>query len=161
MARFDEAVVEARRSAEIWIKVATVHPHFESIQIAKTFRTLMQCEIANNHNDDAIENLRQALGLLQKPLEINPKPLAAVLSEMIDLAMDIDADAVARVVPSELLALLGSVDRPGVSGSIASGAEALPNLINPFWDAALLGELGIDYVMEACRRIFARQVRNG
>jgi hypothetical protein len=64
----------------------------------------MKCEIALGQNEAAIATLGRAFRLLVKPLNDYPKPLRQVMSELVDLALAVDGDAVARVVPSELLA---------------------------------------------------------
>jgi tetratricopeptide (TPR) repeat protein len=108
MGRLDEAVAEARLSVQIWTEVATARQNYESTQVAKTFRALMQCEIALNQNESAIETLKRGLRLLHIPLTVNPKPLQPIISELVNLALAIDADAVARVIPNELRRVLNN-----------------------------------------------------
>jgi tetratricopeptide (TPR) repeat protein len=106
MDRPDEAIVEARRSADIWTEIAALRQNFESTQVAKTLRALMKSEIALGQNQAAIVTLGRAFNLLRKPLDDNPRPLRPVMSELVDLALSVDAEAVAGVVPSELLAIV-------------------------------------------------------
>jgi hypothetical protein len=68
----------------------------------------MQCEIALNQNEPAIETLKRGLSLLHIPLTVNPKPLQPIISELVNLALAIDADAVARVIPIELHRVLSN-----------------------------------------------------
>ena len=68
----------------------------------------MECEIALNQNESAIETLKRGLSLLHMPLKVNPKPLQPIISELVNLALAIDADAVARVIPIELRRVLNN-----------------------------------------------------
>jgi hypothetical protein len=80
----------------------------ESTQVAQTLLALMQCEIALNQNESTIETLKRGLRLLHIPLTVNPKPLQPIISELVNLALAIDADAVARVIPNELRRVLNN-----------------------------------------------------
>jgi hypothetical protein len=110
MERLDEAADEARRAADIWVEIANDRQNYESIQIAKTFRILMKCEIALNRDGEAIAALKQAFILLRKPLEINPKLLRSLMLELIQISMALDKDAVASAVPDDLMTILKRVD---------------------------------------------------
>ena len=48
MNRLDEAAAEARRASALWMEVAALRQNYEPIQVAKSFRALMKCEIALN-----------------------------------------------------------------------------------------------------------------
>jgi tetratricopeptide (TPR) repeat protein len=104
MERLDQALADARRSVELWTEVAALLHHYVFVEAAKAFRTLMKCEIALGQNEAAIATLGRAFHLLVKPL--NDKRLRPVMSELVDLALAMDGDAVARVVPGELLAII-------------------------------------------------------
>ena len=106
MTKLEEALAEGRRSVEIWTEVSTLRQNYESVQFAKAFRALMKCEIALGQKAAAIETLGRAFDILRKPLNDNPKPLIPVMSELIDLASAVGHDSIARVVPSELLAVV-------------------------------------------------------
>jgi len=106
MERLDDAVAEALRSTEIWTEIATLRQNFESIQVAKAFRALIKCQLKLNQSEDAFASLGCVFELLRKPLSGNPRPLTKVLSELVDEIAAIDGDAVARVVPSDLLAIV-------------------------------------------------------
>ena len=108
MNKLEEALAEARCSVEIWTQVVTLRLNYESVQVAKAFRALMKCEIVLGQNEAAIITLGRAFDMLCKPLNDNPKPLSPVMSELVDLASAVDHDAVARAVPSELLAIVRS-----------------------------------------------------
>ena len=68
----------------------------------------MLCEIALNQTESAIETLKRGLSLLHIPLTVNPKPLQPIISELVNLALAIDADAVARAIPIELRRVLNN-----------------------------------------------------
>ena len=106
MTKLEEALAEGRRSVEIWTEVSTLRQNYELVQFAKAFRALMKCEIALGQNEAAIATLGRAFDILRKPLNDNPKPLRPVMSELVDLASAVDHDFIARVVPSELLAIV-------------------------------------------------------
>jgi hypothetical protein len=106
LGRLDYAVAEATRSAEIWTEVARLRHYFESIQVAKAFRVFINCQMELGQKDAAILSLGRVFELLNKPLIHNPKPFGQVMWEMVEKMMAIDADAVARAVPGELLAIL-------------------------------------------------------
>ena len=106
MERLDQALADARHSVETWIEVATQRQHYVFVEAAKAFRALMKCEIALGQNEAAIATLGRAFDTLCKPLNDNPKPLRPVMSELIDLVSAVDHDSIARVVPSELLAIV-------------------------------------------------------
>jgi tetratricopeptide (TPR) repeat protein len=102
----DDAVADARRSTEIWAEIATLRQSFESNQVAKAFRALIKCQLKLEQNEAASASLGRVFDLLRKPLHDNPKPLRQALLESIDLIVAVDRDAIGRVVPSELLAIV-------------------------------------------------------
>ena len=106
MERLDDAVAEAMRSTEIWTEIVTLRHNFESMQVAKAFRALIKCQLKLNQSEDAFASLGRMFELLRKPLSGNPRPLRKVLSELVDEIVAIDRDAVARVVPGDLLAVV-------------------------------------------------------
>ncbi|MFZ1894281.1 MAG: hypothetical protein WAU59_09430, partial [Rhodoplanes sp.] len=103
LGKLDEASVEARRSAEIWTELAKLRPNFESIQVAKAFRTLVKSEIALGQNESVIASLGRVYELLKNPWKKNPEALRVVLSEIVSLVTAIDSEAVRRIVPDDWL----------------------------------------------------------
>jgi tetratricopeptide (TPR) repeat protein len=103
----DEAVSEARRSVELWEEVAKLRPNHEALQVAKSFRVLMKCQIALGQQRAAIATLKRAFDVLRKPLIDNLRPLKPVMSELVDLGLTVDGDS-ARLVPTGLLQIVAS-----------------------------------------------------
>jgi hypothetical protein len=108
MEKLEEAAEQARKSAGIWTEIAKDRQNFEALQIAKTFRILITCEIALGQREAAISVIGKMFSLLRRPLEVNPKLLQPLLSEVVDLGRTIDGDAVVQAIPNDLLAILNS-----------------------------------------------------
>lgn len=104
--KLDQAVSEARLATQIWSEIAALRENYKSVQVAKTYRALMRCEIALAQTESALVTFGRAFDVLRKPLHDNPRALKLVMSELVDLALTIDADAVARAVPDHLLAVV-------------------------------------------------------
>ncbi|MEA2818441.1 MAG: hypothetical protein QOJ86_445 [Bradyrhizobium sp.] len=106
---FDQANVEAEQSTRLWVQGTALRPNFESVQAAKAFRALMRSEKALGKTKSVFETLGSAFNLLRKPLNDNPKPLRPVMSELVDLALSVDAERVRHVIPAELLTAVRGV----------------------------------------------------
>jgi tetratricopeptide (TPR) repeat protein len=104
--RLDEALGEACGSVEIWADVVALRQNYESVQVAKAFRAVLKCEIALGQNEAAVATLGRAFEILRKPLNDNPRPLCPVMSELVDLVSAVGQGSIARVVPSDLLAIV-------------------------------------------------------
>lgn len=97
MQQIDEAIAEARLAVDIWTDIATVNPHQESKQIAKSFDVMMTC-LGELHQDiEVIATFDRALSILQKPLQTNPKPVFSEISHMMQLAAPLDAGIIHRI----------------------------------------------------------------
>jgi tetratricopeptide (TPR) repeat protein/predicted phosphodiesterase len=110
MDRLAEAAVEAGRSASLWSEVANDRQNYESVQIAKTFLVLIRSLIALDKREAALAGLGDAFSLLRRPLEMNSRPLRPLFSKMLQLLQPLGNEAVAQVVPNELLCIVNAND---------------------------------------------------
>ena len=99
----EEALREAQNAVNIWSETATLRANFESVQVARSFLTLMRCENKLGQSERILEVVKQAFGLLKRPFDENPRPIRSLLSEMIELATQAGHENITSVVPSEML----------------------------------------------------------
>jgi tetratricopeptide (TPR) repeat protein/glycosyltransferase involved in cell wall biosynthesis len=110
--QIDSAIAEARLAVDAWVDIATINPHQESKQIAKSFDVLMKCQVELHQGDEVIRTFEQALRVLQKPLQTNPKPVSFEISDMMQLATTLDPGIIHRI-PQALRELLRNAPRLG------------------------------------------------
>jgi len=68
---------------------------------------LMKCQVEVNQNQEAVATVENALGVLHKPLLINPTPLLSAVTEMMAAVSTLDPTLVQRI-PEDLRRILGN-----------------------------------------------------